>query len=207
MKKLLPVFLALLLLLTSCSGDPAYVSGSVTVAGQPLTVTVDGQAVDPSGAAVIISLLQYQVHQGNAYSLAFVKDVASMGTSEVLIYTNNSVAMLHFVVNVETESESEYELFEAPTVSANGTIKAIYNRNRTSPNISQVDGYTTPTISGNGTQITQQHWGAGRGTGSIFQSINEWILAPDTYYLIRVTNQTNQPNQVSITLEWLELGN
>ena len=86
------------------------------------------------------------------------------------------------------------ELFEAPTVSSNGTAMPVINLSRAAGNTSLTVAYHTPTITTDGTLLHTSHlpaggtfFGGGRGGTDGFPNGGEWLLAAGTLYLIRVS--------------------
>ena len=85
------------------------------------------------------------------------------------------------------------ELYEAPTVSANGTIQTAINLNRNSTNTSHLDIYATPTVSANGTLLRAtkifESGTAGKNSGSALVK-DKWLLKTNTDYLVKITNDS-----------------
>ena len=98
-----------------------------------------------------------------------------------------------------------HRLYEAPTVTAEGTARAGVNFNRNA-GASVMGLFHFPTISANGellgtnlvtgTEVTGGH-GASSGT--------EWPLKPGTYYLSSIRNDSVITTDVAYACEWYEL--
>lgn len=101
--------------------------------------------------------------------------------------------------------------FEGPTTSANGTALAVYNRNRNSDNTNDVTIYVGPTVSDDGTELVRRLLPASGGFftpgGASIQGFSEeWILAPSTDYLVRVTNESGAAIDLTVDILWYEIG-
>ena len=159
------------------------------------------------GAPVVIDSEHHEIHCGDSYTTHFLKDVPNAGTSEVLIVvptetgTGQSLKRYHAVITASSESEADYEFYESPTVTDNGTALGVYNRERDSSLTSGLSIYHTPTTSADGTNIDGDHWGSGRGSGGGGERRNEWVLGNGKTYLIRITNSTTTANHCVIRVD------
>ena len=102
--------------------------------------------------------------------------------------------------------------YEGTTTSNDGTGMTVQNVNRNSSNTAATALYASPTITDVGTQIFTL-WVPPTGTGT-GQSANgtdgvgqggEWILAPETKYLVRLTNNSGSTIDWSHEFSWYEV--
>lgn len=98
-----------------------------------------------------------------------------------------------FAVKVSTGLVT-IELFENPTVTADGTEVFFISRNRANSNVSKVRCFVNPTVTNNGTllyttQIHETSQGVSRNSGGAGIS-REWILNKNTNYLFKITNNS-----------------
>lgn len=104
-------------------------------------------------------------------------------------------------------------VYEGTTTSADGTPIGSLNVNRNSPNVAETILTSAPTVSALGTLIHTQ-WvpptatGVGQSPSGIIGETNgeEWVLAPDTKYLIRITNNSGATIAYRYELLWYEIG-
>lgn len=60
----------------------------------------------------------HKVHNGNAFVVCDVEDLANAASKDYLITTPNSNVSAHFVLILQSESEASYEIFENPTIDS-----------------------------------------------------------------------------------------
>ena len=162
--------------------------------------------LDEEQRQIIIDSVHDEVHEGEmmhvGYSSASVANNASLN---VLLTTGN--AEVHAVIRYSAGGEGQCYLYEAPTV-VNGTGLTIYNMKRTSTRTPATVAKHTPTVSATGsTALVDEFLPGGSGGlagGGAVRLGTEWILKPDTDYLLRFTNQAATAQQVSIAVEFYE---
>lgn len=157
------------------------------------------------GSPVIIETEHHEIHCGDALCCSHVVDLTNGATRDILIVTPVSASRnYHMYIEVVTESEADFKLYEDTTTSNNGTTLNARNRNRANPVVSEseVGFYHTPTVTGVGTLIEEEHWGSGKGVGGTSRGQNEWIFKNNAKYMIRVTNSTTQNNHIAIKINY-----
>jgi hypothetical protein len=144
------------------------------------------------------------IHGGYYYRAFFQKDVAGSGTANMLIQTANTANYLHFRYEVDAEAEASILFYEGVTHAA-GTAFTPQNANRNSSEASETTIKTdvTETI-GTAVTLVEMVIGSGKTYGGGATAEYEWVLKPNTQYLILVTNQTATANEVNILLSWYE---
>lgn len=104
-------------------------------------------------------------------------------------------------------------MYEGATLSDNGTPIPTRNVNRNSPNTSLVPIFGAPTITDDGT-LFHTHWvpptGSGVGSSEGIMDVSafgeEWILAPSTNYMWRITNNSGGTLDFRYEFVWYEVG-
>ena len=148
------------------------------------------------------------IHDGDSYTL-FSSGAGGTDTqSNIQIDTPNSTTWLHMLPMARSSTEANFKLFEDPTLSG-GTSMITINRNRIASNTSSTIGLLNPVISGaigvqtSGTNLIEEHFGAGRNTGGVTRGITEWILKSGTTYLFSITSESAS-SDISMELNWYE---
>lgn len=162
-------------------------------------------------AAVIIESDHHEIHEGDTYLVSYktpdASPLADNGTVSFVITTSS--LEIHLVYDHACGGDSEFELSEAPIVTAaTGTALTPQNKNRNFPNVNVTTVLRDPTITNIGTLLENTFEPGGTGpqaTGGIGGSRNEWILKPTTKYMLRVTNRSGNNQPGSIRVEWYHI--
>ena len=175
-------------------------------------VITDGESVNRLAVNTILSAEAGDtVQKGNAYYLTSgaVISVAGGANFDILIQTGTTkeIHLKDLSVNVLKNSatgNTQFRLYEATTVSANGSATTIFNNNRRSANTPDFTAFTGPTVTGLGTilvnYLTHNDWET--YIAPSYTNKWEWILKTNTKYLLRFFNNTNQTNDFTY-LYWL----
>ena len=113
------------------------------------------------------------------------------------------------VLHVQSEGAPvSFIYYEDTVVSANGTAAGIGNNNRVSSIVSECSMYHGPTVTDVGNELGQDFYpniGGGGNSGTVGTLAGgEWILKPNTNYLIRFTNEDAQPTDFVVQFFWYE---
>lgn len=161
-----------------------------------------------SGAPYFLDVAHWEIHIGHMHHAEHtVGVVANNGTVNVLLRTGDTAD--HVIFEVSVGGQSAVQLWEAPEVGAVGTEIPSYNMNRTITRTAESLLYHTPTITAT-SEITMVNRiipaGATAQTRVGGQSSKgvEWVLAPNTDYLLRITNTSGGNIPVSVMFEWYE---
>lgn len=118
------------------------------------------------------------------------------------VYPHFSRALMTF-----GDGDIDVETYESTIVSDPGTPVLVHNTNRNSSNVNAMQIYGAPTVTDPGV-LLHQLWAPDTGaTGSHqigisnVQNGEEWILRPDTGYMLRITN--NSGGTISLSYEFL----
>ena len=106
----------------------------------------------------------------------------------------------------------DFEAYEGPTITDNGTPIPAQNVNRNSSITPELNLYANPTTTDDGSQEFQL-WvpptatGTGQSANGIegLGNANEWVLAPETPWLIRITNNSGATIDWSYQFAWYEV--
>lgn len=108
----------------------------------------------------------------------------------------------------------DIQVYDGTAVSANGSeLTNVFNTNRNSANVPDMKLYTGPTVTGVGT-LMHTSWivptpvsvGASKSVGIVGETNGEeWVLAPSTNYLIRITNNSGATVSYAYEALWYEL--
>lgn len=153
----------------------------------------------------IIDHTHAEIHEGNYYTANhFFQAVANNGYADLHMITG-STKIIHLVAVIQSEAKSYVNFYRGTTYTNNGTSVTIFNNNENSTNTAQPDVYYTPTVSATGVLLFQDFVVASTGQnplGGRLSSRNEWILKPDTDYLVRVQNVGGSGVTSDITLSF-----
>lgn len=151
------------------------------------------------------------VHDGFLFYASYREDGVGSGlTSEALFIpgADKSTHVKRLKISASLGPVS-VDFFEAPTVTANGVVQTIVSANRANVIIPDSQLFANPTITSDGDNIG----GLYVPGGSIFEgvvgstdTIEELIVAPNTPYLIRLTNETGGAINVGASIVWYEVG-
>lgn len=176
-------------------------TGQVSVLGGQLgqgLVDVDSE----SRGLVEISAVHRWVHRGYMrQAWNYSSALASSAAIELLIITGSWATHTRF--SASAGGDALLGLFEGSVASSNGTPITPVNRNRNSALAARSTVFKDPTISSTGLQLDSTllpggaHGQTGGGGGASFE---EFILAPLTKYLFRLTNIANgtEPAEIKI---------
>jgi hypothetical protein len=160
---------------------------------------VDG--ITPS--LTVIDSVHQNTHAGILYTGCFA--FATQTTVDLLIRTLAD-RPAHFAARASADVEFSLEFFEGPTSSADGTPVAAINRNRITANTAVTLVFEGPTVSVAGTSLGCGFVPGGSGgnaPGGQGSSFGEYILAPATDYLLRLTGASRSG---TVSVDWYEPG-
>lgn len=168
-----------------------------------ITTSVDGSLE----TLVNRPTVHQQIHDGNFWSAVVFNSALGAGaTANILIVTGDNPVHMRFTGASSQTIRSL--LFEATTVSNNGTPVTIVARNRVNVQVPGTTIFSAPTITGDGTQLYADFIPGGNGprsSGGLRSAFDEYILAPNTNYLARVVNNlVSGPAIVSVDMEFYE---
>lgn len=104
---------------------------------------------------------------------------------------------VHFSFSVIASGGCEIYFYEEPTIEVNGEFITIRNVNRRYTDTNGLSVSNNPTVTSNGDLLLEKFLGdspgnqiAGGETTGVFDRAEEWVLRPNTNYLVRVNNDS-----------------
>ena len=189
------------------SNDAGILSDEVFTAYQELLR--ESLGVDLTGGVYVVDELSNAVHSGNAYSVNLKATVTTGDSTSMLGRTGDKeVHFDHFTLS-GSKGKFSIELFEAPTVTADGTPILSLNRHRASTNTASMSVYSGPTVTDNGTLMDDS---TVYDTGGVGANVSQgqggvdadWVLAANTEYLIVITNDDSTSTDFTGHFVWSE---
>ena len=165
-----------------------------------------------TGAFRTIETEHAYIHEGIFYE-SYNKFTLAAGAKRVVTIKPAAGTYLHYrPTNLVTSADKvTIEFYEGATVTAaTGTAATPSNHNRNSTLASKVTLIDAPTVTADGTKFAQVYIPGATGTGgtrtgaSAGVSNSEWVLKPDTVYMIRVTNGSSGSNDIQVNFQWYE---
>ena len=146
-------------------------------------------------------------HEGLSYSVTDTRTINNT-TAKWMFDTDGSAREIHSIFTLTCSGEATYILTEGADRSA-GTVVPTVNRNRTSSNTSLVEFSYAPTGGTTDGNITlfnihtgSTGQGANIGVEGSSQSPLEWVLKPNTKYIVSIQTYANVRATCGIT--WFE---
>lgn len=162
-----------------------------------------------SNALTVIDFEHSRIHNGKGF-LANGKYTIANGATSYFLLKNPAASYPHLrqLGLTATAGPIDVYLFESPTTTADGTGLTEINYNRNSATTPNLQVYTGPTVSADGTQleyliVTGTKHDAGTGSDG---TNTEFVLKPSTNYLVKLTNNSGSSADYSLKLFWYEIG-
>lgn len=159
----------------------------------------------------IIDYAHHEIHSGSAYFIDSSTDLAINGVLDLQFTTPDTAKWTHLVFNLDTESETEWYIYEGATISTAGTTVTPINNNRNSSNTSgntvaiitntSVSNANTDTDVSGAMQLAHGVVGSGRTPGRD-QRNHEIILKQNTVYCFRAV--ATAAGYVDFQMQWYE---
>ena len=152
------------------------------------------------------------IHDGIFFE-SYNKFTLSASATRLITLKTPAAKYLHYRPTglVTSADKVTIEFFEGATVTpATGTAATPSNHNRSSALTSGVTLLDAPTVTANGTKFAQVYIPGATGTGgtrtgqSAGTSGSEWVLKPNTQYMIKVTNGSSGSNDIQVNFQWYE---
>ena len=159
--------------------------------------------VEDAMAVVQTTLDHARIHRGEIWTYA--SGLAAMNDNASFVFhlkTAAGIDELHATLAAAGSGAGYVRIYEAPTLTVNGTELAFVNHMRvTARQVALASKlYYTPTTSANGTLLAEWYLGSGnKGAGTMDAREQEWVLKPNTSYLI-IFESDAASNVMSIAL-------
>ena len=152
------------------------------------------------------------IHQGKYFTLSSLDTIAAGQTLKVGFKTPLIAGgLIHYrpAWLVSSVDKLTVEIFEAAEGVAGGVAQTPINRNRNSTEVSGCTVLKGVTTTGDGdlintTYIPGSTGVGGTASGGLLSAANEWVLLPDTQYLIKYTNGSSAANIIFTEFQWYE---
>ena len=156
---------------------------------------------------VFIDIIHHHIHDGDMFQADRLEEgVANDGTVEMLIKVPAG-GVAHASFTAQAGGDARLQLFEGPTITADGTPVTPVNRNRTSTKVSAVSVFHTPTTSAAGTPLPDKLIAGGSGgnsAGGQTEPFAEWNLKADEDYLFRITNISGVAQNIGLEVDFYD---
>lgn len=157
---------------------------------------------------IVVDVNHHRLHEGRAYiAWNIYPDSAKLasGSSADIVLAAGPGVIPHVTIAMESSGDCDFFVYEG-VVTTGGTSFTPVRRNRYISSTSNVAMVTNPTVTTLGTLINQQFVTGGTGKKSSGGSSGslEYVLAPLTNYLFRLTNVNGTAHTALIELEWYE---
>lgn len=151
----------------------------------------DGSYDASTLAKMTIDYAHHEIHSGNHYKAGYQDTSMDTDDTIALVFTTpDSLKYMHWTLTAQSTGAATIQLFSGPTLSAEGTAVTPFNRNQNSTNTSDMLVKHTPTITTNGTKISEK-WIGSTGfradIGGETRGDSEIILKANTQYMILCT--------------------
>lgn len=181
-------------------------SRSVQIIGGPDNERSHAHVDSINNSLVTMNEIHRNIHLGIFFSATRLElGLVNDGDLNLLVIATSRT---HVRFTVSVEGQAQVAFFEGTTVTDNGTPILAANRNRNSAKTATTTVFHAPTITADGTELTQTFIPGGTGgssEGSSKTSFEEWLLAPGNY-LLRLTNTSGTASDVSAAIEFYEPG-
>lgn len=174
---------------------------------------VDEVRMDASTNSLqVVDYEHHEVHAGSHYFIDDVSDLSINNVFDMQFTTPNTTKWSHFTFSLNSESETDWYIYEGGTINTPGTAYTPYNNNRNSANTS---GMTVATVLS--TNLTNANaatnvssalrlrhgiTGAGRGNSGTNERGKEVVLKQNTTYVFRAI--ASAAGYVNFDLNWYE---
>ena len=192
------------------------VAGNIQPTGdataRPLFVRItDGTTdalVDPDlGALLTVPIEHNLVADGVVFSCFHSFLLTPAATSKWLHVKVPATHIAHMRFRFMSEAKIDYYVYEAPTLTNDGTALTEFDINRVTANASNVDVFHTPTITAVGTMIDNGMIGTNgflSDTGGSVSPMRDWLFKASESYLIGANNNDAAAKDFVIQLSWYE---
>lgn len=163
-----------------------------------------------TGAPAVLNYAHHEIHSGSTFVVSYKSpDASPVADNGVVTFTITTHAKYaHILFRAACGGDMEGELYEGPTVTAGtGTALTPRNKNRASGKNHSVGVRVGMTIGAVGTLLENEFMPGRTGplaVGGASSTRDEWVLAPSTVYLVRITNRSGGAQPMSLAAEWYE---
>lgn len=175
------------------------------------TITLANADDSTTNALMAISYGHHEIHSGSAYFIDSATDLAINNVLDLQFTTPDTTKWTHLTFKLDSESETEWFIYEGATIETAGTTITPINNNRNSSNTSgntvawitntSVSNANDDTVVSGATLIANGVVGSGRDAGHDSRN-NEIILKQNTIYCFRAV--ATSAGYVDFKMQWYE---
>lgn len=167
------------------------------------------KARDPkTNARVFIRLDHHMVHQEKMFTISDIDTEVDIAAPKYwLIRTPDSSTRAHVKIAVTADNPAVVELFENPTITADGTELTPVNNDFNSQIAPETDFFYDPAVTADGARKDVKYIGTYNVRiflGGTTRQQAEFILKQNEEYLVKATVEVND-TQVTLGVEFYEL--
>jgi len=167
---------------------------------------------DVESGLVTVDHAQHELNLGQVFFASYAtpdgSPLADDAAVDLLIKTASKKA--HLTFSGSSEGNAELQFYEGTTTSDDGTSVTPQHMDRTSNVPTSITTFHTPTVTAVGTLVYDRWIVAGDGGGADggrLRSNREWILAPNTNYMVRVINRAGNNQHADASVSFYETDN
>lgn len=151
-----------------------------------------------------IGFVHQLIHEGYGFHASEKISSLTNGSSyNLLLQTSNTETHLLITHIDSTAAPCDIFIFEDAIVSNVGTPVSVHNTNRINQLPYNGRLYHTPTITNDGTQLEYHIINGAKQSGGSSEVFDfEWVLKPNSNYLIRLTNNSTGTLDAGYELFW-----
>ena len=163
-----------------------------------------------TGGLLVMETNHISIHAGEAFVLSGEYSTLAAGATLYMLMDSSAAAAVHFTqfAILSTGGPIEIGLYEAPTVTGNGTEVTAINKNREIATEPASITYIGSTVTADGTLLLDETilaTGTGSNTIGLIQSASEeWIFDTSKLYLWKIINNDNGAVDLHFTFYWHE---
>lgn len=175
----------------------------------PLTMLEEEYAIDPTSRALVVVTREIIARtKGKFFNISGTIDALPDAGATAYFLAKAPVGVcidLHSLAIGTTSGPIIVSLYEAPTLASVGTpiVPTNYNRVLNIPAVTEVWG--APVVSSVGTLLQKQNIQGEKHLGGEGESLHDWLLKPDTYYLFGIQNISGTVVDITYSFDWIEI--
>jgi len=173
--------------------------------GYNIIVDEGGIPAEMDNSTHSLQTIDYEHHEIHSGSHYFICNYKTFGNGEVFDFTfvtPDTEQQVHLLFSVYGTAALSIEALVGAVVNVAGTVVTSVNNNGNSLNTSNVVVRNGDTFTSEGVSKLRSYAGANKAAGIIARG-QEIILARNTVYILRITNETTS-NIISWDAEWYE---
>lgn len=152
--------------------------------------------------------VHHYIHAGSYYTFSHIFDGVTDGASKYVLIQTGDLSV-HFISGFTAGGQTEISFQENATVSANGTSMNTYNHLRSSDETALSKVFYGSTITSGGDVFAKSLTTGGTSSpsrvGGVSEQREEYVLKPNTAYLVNATNTSGGTIDISVSGSFYEM--